>query len=78
MCHQALALGKGQSRLRAARRMSAVVACVPQARRVVEALGRPALHAATLGFSHPLSGERLQFEQDPPKDWAATLAALRH
>jgi 23S rRNA pseudouridine1911/1915/1917 synthase len=39
---------------------------------------RMALHAHTLGFRHPASGEALLFEADLPEDlaaWAATLAA---
>lgn len=39
-------------------------------------LARPALHAATLGFTHPLTGERLRFEAPPPGDFAAALAWL--
>lgn len=38
---------------------------------------RQALHAAALGFVHPVSGERLRFEADLPPDMAALLAALR-
>jgi 23S rRNA pseudouridine1911/1915/1917 synthase len=44
---------------------------------VSTALGRQALHARVLGFSHPSSGERLRFEVPPPPDFAAALAALR-
>jgi 23S rRNA pseudouridine1911/1915/1917 synthase len=40
-------------------------------------LGRQALHAAVLGFVHPLTGERLRFEAGPPADFARALAALR-
>jgi len=29
---------------------------------------RQALHAAILGFEHPVTGEQLRFETDPPKD----------
>jgi 23S rRNA pseudouridine1911/1915/1917 synthase len=39
-------------------------------------LDRPALHAAVLGFTHPRSGERLQFEAPVPPDLAAALALL--
>lgn len=35
------------------------------------------LHAAELGFSHPVSGRTLQFEAPPPADFEAVLAALR-
>ncbi|WP_370265635.1 RluA family pseudouridine synthase [Hyphomonas sp.] len=31
-------------------------------------LGRQALHAAVLGFVHPVSGEALRFETEPPAD----------
>ena len=37
---------------------------------------RPALHAAVLGFDHPVTGEELRFEADPPADLAALLASL--
>src|SRR5262249_35664650 len=39
-------------------------------------LGRPALHAALLGFTHPRSGERLRFRSDLPDDLARVLAEL--
>ena len=32
---------------------------------------RQALHAATLGFDHPVTGERLEFNADLPPDMAA-------
>jgi len=44
---------------------------------VVEAFARPALHAATLGFSHPASGEFLQFSAPVPEDMTAVLQRLR-
>ena len=44
---------------------------------VANALGRQALHAATLGFDHPASGERVRVSAPPPADFAAALAALR-
>lgn len=37
---------------------------------------RQALHAATLGFVHPVSGETLRFEAQMPADMAALIAAL--
>lgn len=43
----------------------------------IEAFPRQALHAATLGFTHPVSGERLLFEAPPPADMAALIAQLR-
>lgn len=39
--------------------------------------GRQALHAATLGFDHPVSGEHLSFASALPQDFADLLAALR-
>ncbi|MBL9014101.1 MAG: RluA family pseudouridine synthase [Myxococcales bacterium] len=41
------------------------------------ALGRQALHAATLVFDHPITGARLSFEAPLPADLQAALAALR-
>lgn len=38
-------------------------------------LKRQALHARVLGFVHPITGERLRFEAEPPADMA-TLAVL--
>jgi 23S rRNA pseudouridine1911/1915/1917 synthase len=40
------------------------------------ALPRQALHAAVLGFVHPITGEALRFETDPPADIARTAKAL--
>jgi len=37
---------------------------------------RTMLHARTLGFAHPRSGERLAFEREPPADFQAIVAAL--
>ena len=54
-----------------ARRLSA------SARAALERLSRQALHAAELGFIHPVSGERLHFESPPPADMQALLQALR-
>ena len=46
-------------------------------RAVADALGRQALHAAVLGFAHPVTGEALRFESKPPDDFARALATLR-
>jgi 23S rRNA pseudouridine1911/1915/1917 synthase len=43
----------------------------------VRAFGRQALHAAELGFDHPVSGARMFFASPLPADMAALLAALR-
>jgi 23S rRNA pseudouridine1911/1915/1917 synthase len=45
--------------------------------RALDALGRPALHAQTLGFDHPATGDRLQFSSALPADFQAALAELR-
>jgi 23S rRNA pseudouridine1911/1915/1917 synthase len=47
------------------------------AKAALEALGRQALHAAALGFEHPISGEALHFERPPPADFASLVKALR-
>ena len=44
--------------------------------RAAAALGRPALHAAVLGFDHPTSGDRVRFEAAPAPDLADLLARL--
>jgi 23S rRNA pseudouridine1911/1915/1917 synthase len=54
---------------RAAREVEAAVA--------ESGLKRQALHAAVLGFVHPVTGERLRFETPPPSDMQALEAALR-
>jgi 23S rRNA pseudouridine1911/1915/1917 synthase len=38
---------------------------------------RQALHAATLAFDHPVTGERLTFESDPPEDMQTVMARMR-
>jgi 23S rRNA pseudouridine1911/1915/1917 synthase len=38
---------------------------------------RPCLHAAELGFAHPVTGQALHFEVPPPPDFMAALNALR-
>ncbi len=48
-----------------------------QAAALANAFPRQALHAATLGFDHPLTGERLEFAAPLPPDMRALLAALR-
>lgn len=40
-------------------------------------LGGQALHAKTLGFVHPRTGERLEFEAPLPEDLEQTIAYLR-
>jgi len=49
----------------------------PQLRKLIAALGRQALHARTLGFIHPATGEYLEFTTEPPEDMAAVINYLR-
>lgn len=46
------------------------------AREALTALGRQALHAAVLGFEHPVTLEELHFESEPPADFARLQAEL--
>ncbi len=43
----------------------------------VAAFSRQALHAAVLGFDHPVTGEKVRFEADMPSDMLELLDALR-
>jgi len=49
----------------------------PDLAEIVVSLGRQALHAAVLGFVHPISGASLRFEAPPPADFARALESLR-
>lgn len=49
----------------------------PELRRVGAELGRQALHAAVLAFDHPITGEAMRFETEPPEDFQKALRALR-
>jgi 23S rRNA pseudouridine1911/1915/1917 synthase len=44
---------------------------------VANGFPRQALHAATLGFDHPVTGERLEFASPLPADMAGLIAGLR-
>jgi 23S rRNA pseudouridine1911/1915/1917 synthase len=46
-------------------------------RTLAKTLGRQALHAAVLGFEHPITHEALRFESPLPADMQAVLDALR-
>jgi 23S rRNA pseudouridine1911/1915/1917 synthase len=43
---------------------------------VIRSFKRQALHAATLGLTHPASGEFIQWQAALPEDMQALLAAL--
>ena len=47
------------------------------ARAALTRLDRQALHAAVLGFEHPVTGEPLMFNSPPPAELSALTAALR-
>jgi len=47
-----------------------------EAQNIVDKCMRPMLHARTLGFQHPITGEQLDFAVDPPDDFASVYAAL--
>ncbi|RJX34379.1 MAG: RluA family pseudouridine synthase [Desulfarculus sp.] len=47
-----------------------------EAGRALQAAGRQMLHAVSLGFDHPVSGERLELTAPLPPDFRAVLRAL--
>ncbi|MFN3992479.1 MAG: pseudouridine synthase [Tabrizicola flagellatus] len=48
-----------------------------QGAEIGNAFPRQALHAATLGFDHPVTGERMEFSSPLPEDMEALIGALR-
>ncbi|MDO9382430.1 MAG: RluA family pseudouridine synthase [Hyphomicrobiaceae bacterium] len=48
-----------------------------EARSALDALGRQALHAAELGFTHPKSGKQMHFISDLPADMAGLVTSLQ-
>ena len=48
----------------------------PVLKQMIRAMGRHALHAKTLGFLHPVSGEYLEFDTELPADMAGIVAYL--
>ncbi|HUS97192.1 MAG TPA: RluA family pseudouridine synthase [Hyphomicrobiaceae bacterium] len=49
-----------------------------EARQALDNLDRQALHAAVLGFTHPVTGEPHRYESPLPADLTRLIAALRH
>jgi 23S rRNA pseudouridine1911/1915/1917 synthase len=49
----------------------------PDLEAIASTLGRHALHAAVLGFEHPITKAALRFESPLPADLQAALTALR-
>jgi len=47
-----------------------------EARQVVDAFPRQALHAAVLGFEHPVTREEIHFESPLPDDLVDLIGAL--
>ena len=48
----------------------------PVLKQMIKAMGRQALHAKTLGFLHPVTGEYLEFDAELPPDMAGIIAYL--
>ena len=48
----------------------------PELRTLIRDMGRQALHAKTLGFLHPTSGEYMEFDTDLPPDMQRIVAYL--
>ena len=48
----------------------------PEAAALVQSFPRQALHAASLGFDHPVTGERLEFSAELPGDMARLIDVL--
>jgi 23S rRNA pseudouridine1911/1915/1917 synthase len=46
-------------------------------RAVAETLGRQALHAAVLGFEHPITGEWIERRTEPPEEMRRAIESLR-
>ncbi|WP_170569550.1 RluA family pseudouridine synthase [Ruegeria atlantica] len=59
------------------KRKLAVKAFSAAAAEAVRAFPRQALHAAVLGFEHPVTGENLRFEAELPKDMQNLIDQLR-
>lgn len=50
---------------------------VAPARAAFEEFARPALHAKTLGFTHPVTGKRLEFDSHWPEDFTKLYGLLK-
>jgi 23S rRNA pseudouridine1911/1915/1917 synthase len=49
-----------------------------QLKQLLRGLGRQALHASHLAFDHPVTGERMAFQCDPPADMLTVFEALEY
>ena len=45
--------------------------------KLITGLNRQALHAKTLGFEHPTTGEKVSFDSELPEDFSHVLNTLR-
>jgi 23S rRNA pseudouridine1911/1915/1917 synthase len=54
-----------------------LTAGTPAQREALASFGRQALHAAKLGFDHPVTGKAITVESPLPADFSALLAVLR-
>ncbi len=59
------------------KRKLAAKAFLPEIAEAVRAFPRQALHAAVLGFEHPVTGESMRFEANLPKDMENLIDRLR-
>ncbi|HJV64679.1 MAG TPA: RluA family pseudouridine synthase [Geomonas sp.] len=50
----------------------------PVLKQMIKTMGRHALHAKTLGFLHPVSGEYLEFDSELPEDMAGIVVYLEN
>ena len=50
---------------------------IPKARRLLRLIDRQALHARTLGFTHPATGEYLEFSSEMPEDMVRVVEMMR-
>ena len=66
-----------QSGIMAWKSPTASEAAYDKALAAARAFSRQALHAAVLGFVHPVTGETLHFEAPLPEDMASLIAALK-
>ncbi len=58
-------------------RLRLPAACSEALTGVLRGFRRQALHAARLGLHHPLSGEYMEWQAEPPEDMQRLIAALR-
>ena len=75
--HDALSLGQSRSYLAHPTILCGLMCRQAAVWGLVKALARPALHALTLGFQHPASGQQMDFQAGLPADFLHCLEGLR-